>query len=227
VKFQAPAEVAGSGTSSSLTYRTTSGYNGNLAYSIRGLQAATKFDNTVNGDPGCTFDQAHPDAAVAAGTASVSEFVTPANARMIRFQTFQSDASSSVHDLDMFVYRAAPAAGSPYFEVLVSGGPDANEVATSTSTGSLAAGAKFKVYVFGCGVDAGGGSFTLFAWGLSTTPSDAFKTTPAAQAVTVGQGIDTTFAWANLAAGNRYLGRVQYTDPVALLGQTVIEVSTR
>jgi hypothetical protein len=132
-----------------------------------------------------------------------------------------------VHDLDMFVYRAAPAAGSPYFEVLVSGGPDANEVATSTSTGSLAAGAKFKVYVFGCGVDAGGGSFTLFAWGLSTTPSDAFKTTPAAQAVTVGQGIDTTFAWANLAAGNRYLGRVQYTDPVALLGQTVIEVSTR
>jgi hypothetical protein len=227
VKFQAPAEVTGSGTSSSLTYRTQSGYNGNLAYSIRGLQAATKFENTVNGDPGCTFDEAHPDAAVAAGTASVSEFVTPPDAQMIRFQTFQSDASASVHDLDMFVYRAAPAAGSPYVEVLVSGGPDASEVATSTSAGSLAAGAKFKVYVFGCGVDAGGGNFTLFAWGLSTTPSDAFTTVPAAQAVTVGQGIDTTFGWTNLAAGNRYLGRVQYLDPVALLGQTVIEVSTR
>jgi hypothetical protein len=230
VKFQAPVEVAGSGTTSSLTYPTKSGYNGNLAYSIRGLQAATKFENTVNGDPGCTFDEAHPDAAVAAGTASVSEFVTPTNARMMRFQTFQSDASSSVHDLDMFVYRATPAAGSPYVEVLVSGGPDANEVATSTSSGSLAAGAKFKVYVFGCGVDAGGGSFTLFAWGLSTTPSNAFTAIPADQAVTVGQGIDTTFGWTSLAAGNRYLGRVQYVDtaaPAAAMATSVLEVSTR
>jgi hypothetical protein len=87
VKFQAPAEVTGSGATSSLSYGVKSGYNGTLNHSIRGLQAATKYDNHVNGDPGCTFDQAHPDAAVAAGTASVSEFVTPASARMIRFQT--------------------------------------------------------------------------------------------------------------------------------------------
>jgi hypothetical protein len=128
----------------------------------------------------------------------------------------------------MFVYRAAPAAGSPYVEVLVSGGPDANEVATSTSTGSLTAGAKFKVYVFGCGVDAGGGDFTLFAWGLTTTPSNAFTAVPASQAVTIGQSLTSTFAWSGLDSGNRYLGRVQYLDGAsALLATTVLEVSTR
>jgi hypothetical protein len=229
VKFQAPVEVAGSGASSSLSYNVKSGFNGNLIHSIRGLQEATKFDNHVNGDPACGFDTANPDAAVANGTATLNTFTTPANARMIRFQTFQSDASASAHDLDMFVYRAPPAS-STYSLVLTSGGPDANEVATSTSAGSLTAGAQFKIYVLGCGVDAGGGDFTLFAWGLTTTPSNAFTGVPADQAVTIGQGITETFTWSGLPAGNRYLGRVQYVDaaaPTAVMATTVLEVSTR
>ena len=152
VRIQAPVEVSGSGASSSLNYNVKAGFAGNLGYSVLGLQAATKFDHTVNGDPGCGFDTTKPDDAVAKGTATVDSFTTPADARMIRFQTFQSDASSTVHDLDMFVYRAAPGSDA-YSLVLSSGGPDANEVTTSTSAGSLTAGAKFKVYVLGCGVE--------------------------------------------------------------------------
>ena len=49
---------------------------------------------------------------VAAGKANVSTFMTPANANYIRFQTFAADASASAHDLDMFVYRAAPGSSS-------------------------------------------------------------------------------------------------------------------
>jgi hypothetical protein len=229
VKIQVPVEAPGTGTTGSLTYNAKAGFNGTLTRSILGLQAATKFDLHVNGDPACGFDTAHPDASVANGTATLSEFTTPADPRLIRFQTFQSDASATIHDLDMFVYRAAPAAGSAYTLVLTSGGPDANEVATSTSTGSLTPGAKFKVYVLGCGVDAGGGDFTLFAWALTGTPSDAFTAQPAASTpVTVGQVVPETFSWSGLASGNRYLGRVQYGDgSPSVIGQTFVTVSTR
>ena len=46
VKFAAPVEVTASGTSGSLNLNAKSGYTGNLAYSIRGLQAATKRRST-------------------------------------------------------------------------------------------------------------------------------------------------------------------------------------
>lgn len=227
VKFAVPVEAAGTGSTGSVTYNAQAGFTGTISRSILGLQAATKFDLQVNGDPACGFDTAHPDASVTAGTATLSEFTTPADARLIRFQTFQSDATAPIHDLDMFVYRAAPGS-STYSLVLTSGGPDANEVATSTSSGSLTAGAKFKVYVLGCGVDAGGGDFTLFAWALTGTPSDAFTAQPAAStAVVTGQVVPETFSWSGLATGNRYLGRVQYGDPANLIGTTFVTVSTR
>jgi hypothetical protein len=227
VRLQTPVEATGSGTSSSLTYDVKSGFAGTLSRSILGLNAATKFDNHVNGDPACGFDTANPDASVANGTATLSEFTTPADAKYIRFQTFQSDSSSTVHDLDMFVYRQ-DVGTAPYVLRVTSGGPDANEVAVTTSVGSLAAGAKFKVYILGCGVDAGGGDFTLFAWALTGTPSNAFATKPAAtSAVTIGQVLPETFSWSGLPAGNRYLGRVQYGNPGTLIGTTMLAVSTR
>jgi subtilisin family serine protease len=229
VAFGSPTEIAGSGASGSVTYTTQSGYTGTLNYATRGLQAATKFDNHVGPDPTCTFDTANPDANVTAGKATVNSFTTPAGSNFIRFQTFQSDTSASGHDLDMFVYRA-PAAPAPevYALVLASGGPDANEVTSSTSAGSLQTGARFKVYVLGCNVDAGGADFTLFAWALTGSPSNPFTTSPSSQAVTTGQTIPTTFGWSGLPAGNRYLGRVQYQDSgAATIGTTQISVSTR
>jgi hypothetical protein len=228
VKFQAPAEVAGTGTTGSLTYETKSGYAGNLEYTVRGLQAATTWVNSVNEDPTCTFDAAHPDAMVAAGVASVSTFTTPPDASLIRFQTFQSDASASLKDVDMYVYRAPPG-GTTFAPIGASGNSDANEVVTSTTTGSLAAGAQFRVYLHGCKVDPGGGTFTLFGWALTGSPSNGFSTVPTPQAVSIGQSIPTAFGWDGLPAGNRYLGRVQYFDPLvtAAMGTTVIEVSTR
>ena len=51
VKFAAPVEVTASGTSGSLNLNAKSGYTGNLAYSISGLQAATATTQHVGGDP--------------------------------------------------------------------------------------------------------------------------------------------------------------------------------
>jgi Zn-dependent metalloprotease len=228
VEFQAPAEVAGSGTAGSLTYTATSEYAGGLTYAIRGLQAAVKFDNHVGGDAACSFDTTNPDANVAAGFATVNSFVTPLGASYIRFQTFASDVGAAAHDLDMYVYRA-PAGSSSYTLIASSGGPDPSEVVNATSGASLA-GAQFKVYVHGCSVDAGGADFTLFAWALTGSSSNPFSTVPASQAVTVGQDVPTTFGWSGLPAGNRYLGRVTALDPAApipAMANTVIEVSTR
>ena len=129
----------------------------------------------------------------------------------------------------MFVYRAPPApAPENYVLVLVSGGPDASEVASSTSAGSLATGARFKVYVHGCSVGPGPGTFTLFAWGLTGTPSNPFAPpTPSTHAVSIGQVDATTFNWSGLPANNRYLGRVIYSDGAINMAATQIEVSTR
>ena len=135
VKFQAPAEASGTGTTGSLTYNARSGYAGNLQYVFRGLSAADATSRTLGTDPACNFNTATPDAMVAAGKANVSTFVTPANANYVRFQTFAADASASAHDLDMFIYRAAPApAAETYALLATSGGPDANEFVGSTST---------------------------------------------------------------------------------------------
>jgi hypothetical protein len=225
VAFAAPAEVSATGTPGSITFNTQAGYTGTLSYSsIQGLQAATTFANHVNQEPTCTMNTADPDANVANGTATVNSFTTPAGASFIRFQTFQADTSAAGHDLDMFVYRAAPGT-STYSLVLTSGGPDANEVASSTSSGSLTPGAQFKVYVLGCSVDAGGADFTLFAWALTGSPSNPFTAVPASQAVTTGQIVPSTYSWSGLAAGNRYLGRTVYASPAT--GSTQIEVSTR
>ncbi len=227
VAFAAPAEASASGATGSLTFNAQAGYTGALTFASQGLQAATAFTNHVVQEPSCTMDTANPDANVANGTATVNSFTTPAGASFIRFQTFQSDTSAAGHDLDMFVYRAPPApAPETYTLVLTSGGPDASEVTSSTSAGSLAPGARFKVYVLGCNVDPGGADFTLFAWALTGSPSNPFTSTPANQSVTVGQIVPTTFGWSGLAAGNRYLGRVVYGAPTPL-GATQITVSTR
>jgi hypothetical protein len=229
VRFAAPSEVSGSGTSGSLTYNTKAGYAGTLTYpSIRGLQAAVKDTKTVGPDSACAFNTADPDSMVAAGKANVSTFTTPAGASYVRFQTFASDATASARDLDMFVYRAAPGS-STYALVATSGGPDANELVNSTSSGGLANGAQWKVYIHGCNVDAGGGSYTLFMWALTGTSSNPFTSTPSSHAVTIGQVDATQFAWSGLPADNRYLGRVLYGDGAVTFGTPVtqIEVSTR
>ena len=182
----------------------------------------------VGGDPSCNFNTANPDAMVAAGYATVSSYdIGPAN--FIRFQTFASDAGAAAHDLDMFVYRAAPGS-SAYVLVATSGGPDQNEVVNSTSAGSLTTGAQFKVYVHGCSVDAGGADVTLFSWALTNPATNPFSSVPAAQAVTIGQVVPGTLSWTGLPAGNRYLGRVLYVDPAVptvAMAATTVAVSTR
>src|SRR4029079_6630623 len=156
VKFQAPAEASGTGTTGSLTYNARSRSADTLQYVFRGLSAADATSRTLGTDPACNFNTATPDAMVAAGKANVSTFVTPANANYVRFQTFAADASASAHDLDMFIYRAAPGSSS-YALLATSGGPDANEFVGSTNPLLTTAGTQFKVYIHACGVDAPGG----------------------------------------------------------------------
>jgi subtilisin family serine protease len=231
VALAAPTEVSaagGTGGTGTTTYDVKSGFNGDLSFTILGLQAATKFDNTIGTDPACGFDTAHPDDMVAANKATMNPFTTPADTRLIRFQTFQSDASASAHDLDMFVYRApATPADAPYTLVATSGGGDSNEVVTATTATSTAEGTKWKVYMHACTVDTSG-TFTLFAWALTGTASNAFAPFPGTTAVTIGQTVPLTFGWTALPAANRYLGRVAYTaTPGGPAGSTLIGVSTR
>ena len=168
---------------------------------------------------------------VAAGYATVTTFVTPPGASYIRFQTFASDAGAAAHDLDMFAYRATPAAGAPFVLAATSGGPDQNEVVNSTSARRS-----------DCRREVEGVRPRLLGRrrrrrrhalrvGVSPRPaSNPFSAVPAAQAVTIGQVVPGTLSWAGLPAGNRYLGRVIYVDPgppATGMAATTVAVSTR
>ena len=163
VKFAAPVEVTASGASGSLNLNAKSGYTGNLAYAIRGLQAATKTSRTSVATRAATStrrirtrwsrratQRCRRSSRRPARTTSASR-----RSRLTRARRRTTSTCSST---------ARPRARAPYVLVATSGGPDQNEVVNSTSAGSLTTGAQFKVYVHGCSVDAGGADVTLFAW---------------------------------------------------------------
>ena len=231
VKFQAPAEASGTGTTGSLTYNARSGYAGNLQYVFRGLSAADATSRTLGTDPACDFNTATPDANVAAGKANVSTFVTPANANYVRFQTFAADASASAHDLDMFVYRA-PSPGVEHVRasrdqrgagrervrrhdrpVLTSPRAPVQGVHPRLRRGRT--GRELRAELVGDDV---------------ALEQPVQRRSRPLRPVTVGQVIPTTFGWTNLPAGNRYLGRVQTVDPLAptvAMSTTLVFVNTR
>ena len=174
VKFAAPVEVTASGDVGQPEPEREVGVHGQPRVLDLRPPGGGGDDAARRGRPGVQLQHREPDAMVAAGYATVTTFITPPSANYIRFQTFASDAGAAAHDLDMFVVPRGARRRAPYVLVATSGGPDQNEVVNSTSAGGLTAGAKFKVYVHGCSVDAGGADVTLFAWALTTPASNPF-----------------------------------------------------
>ena len=184
---------------------------------------------TLGTDPDCNFNTATPDAMVAAGKANVSTFTTPANTNYVRFQTFAADASASAHDLDMFVYRAAP--GVEHVRAARDERWAGRErVRGSTSTLLTTAGHAVQGVHPRLQRGRTGRELRAQLVGAHLALEQPVHDRSGLPDGRVGDVIPTTFGWTGLPAGNRYLGRVQTVDPAAptvAMSTTLVFVNTR
>jgi subtilisin family serine protease len=205
VPFSAPAEVSSAGEP--VSWQVKTGYVGPLSATVGGLVAATQTPWTVVQDPDATFAPTDP-----AGTFSF-DVAVPAGATL-RAGIYEDAIAPTGTDLDLYVYRGSTLVGS-------SSDNDSNEEATVTNTSTAAT---YTVYVHGWSTNGPSASGTLFTWVVGSTPAGNVTLSGVGPA-TVGTQTHTA-AFSGLAAGTRYLGRVDYSDGAALVGRTLLGVRT-
>jgi hypothetical protein len=204
----APSDVESNG--SPVSWQVTPGYTGSLSASVGGLVPATQTAFTVQQDPDQTFN---PNDVV--GNYSQA-FAVPANS-VFRGGVFESNLTPTGTDLDVYLYRCAPGCT----QVASSADGDSNEVVTHFS----ATAATYILFVHGWSTNGPSASGTLFSWIVGTTNAGNTTVSGVGPAVTgVTQTHTATFS--GLAAGTRYLGRVDYSDGTSTIGRTLLTVTT-
>ena len=209
VAIATPAGLSSNGAP--ISWQVTTGYNGALNANVGGLVAATQTPWTVAQDPDQTFNPADPTGTFLYSTASV-----PANT-VFRAGIYEDAITPTGTDLDLFVYRCAPACSL----VGQSADGDSNEEVTHVNTGT----ATYNVYVHGWSTNGPSATGTLFTWIVTT--ANAGNTTLSGVGPATTGGVQThTAAFTGLASATRYLGRVDYDDGAVLVGRTLLTVRT-
>lgn len=213
IGLRAAAAVSGSGASGSTPVGLTSGYTGTLTTSVSGLVAANTHMVTLSNPTGAPFPTANP-----AESDHTKKFTitVPAATTLARVATFDSDVPAGT-DTDLYVYKAGTTqlVGS-------SSGASAEE---RVDLPSPAAGS-YDVYVdlFALAPGVTSQVVPAFDWELGSAAAGNLTATPPSQPVTVGKPASVTAAWSGLTVGQRYLGRLNYTDGADPLGSTLVRV---
>jgi subtilisin family serine protease len=209
--LSAPDEQMGTGTSGSLTYEVTFGYEGPFAADDWGLVAATE-------TPGNVVDDPANDINVALETevgVTFHEVVVPAGTEYARFSLFD-DYTDGEDDLDLYVFGSGPdfpfAGGS--------GSPSSEE---EVSIDEPAAGT-YLVVVHGWQTDGADANYTLFNWNVPAVGSGTMTVTSSTAMAALAETATIDVAWTGLTAGTKYLGAVAYN--AGATGQTIIRVDT-
>ncbi len=202
VTADAPAEVAGTGTDGSADVQITSGVDGELALNLSGL---TPFELLV--------DEANPVEGHSGNENSGDEnkdvmwiVNVPEGTELSRFDLDSSDDTGS--DLDLTVYRVVSPDDLRYYQRWQSATASADERVTITKPTA-------GTYVVVANMYATTGPMT---WDMTyaNVPTGggegAFTATPNPLSVSRGDVVDYQLNWSGLAAGQKYLGVVQYGD---------------
>ena len=83
----------------------------------------------------------------------------------------------------------------------------------------------FLVIVHGWQTDGPDSNYTLFAWGLPSTSAGNMTVSAPTEAV-LGETGEVEIVIAPLAAGERYIGAVEYAVDGAPVGRTIVRVDT-
>jgi hypothetical protein len=199
VPIAAPAEVTLPSAGGS--FGITTGYDGPLAYVVRGLVPATEFAGTVGQDPSTSFDTDDPDSN---GGVFKQAVTIPADAARARFEIFQRDTTAN--DLDLYLYKIG--ADGKLTLVGVSGGPDASEVINRSANVP----GDYVVYVDGFDTNGPTAPVRLFVWSLTTLDRGNMHVTGPATAA-IGASATVNVAFTGLEAGKRYFGQIRFNNP--------------
>ncbi|WP_309066673.1 S8 family serine peptidase [Microbacterium sp.] len=201
VTADAPAEVAGTGTDGSADVEITSGVDGELPLNLSGLTPFSLLvdeDNPVEGHSG---DENSGDE-----NKDVSWIVNvPEGTTLSRFDLDSSDDEGS--DLDLTVYRVVSPEDLRYYERWQSASGSADERVTITEPTA-------GTYLVVANMYATSGPMTWDMTYANVTPGGegAFTATPNPLNTSRGEVVDYRLSWSGLAAGEKYLGVVQYGD---------------
>ena len=184
----APAAVAGSGSSGSIKYTITPGVSGAFPITASGLATGTAENRTI-----------------AVGGQNQSEVTVPANAKVAQFTVRTPNTTA---DLDLYVYQVVGGTAS-----LV--GQSATGSANETVVLESPAAGRYIGLVVGY-ANAPGTSSTPYTFrGASVTTGAGlgnFAVSPANPRATIGKPINLTASWSGLDAGTPYLGWIEYPD---------------
>ncbi len=185
-------------------FAVESSYTGSISLAPVGLVPATRTTNTVAG-----------------GGKQCYNFVVEAGVQFARFQLFNSETTGGAStDLDLEVFNGVNGTGTS-LGTSTSGSSD--EVVTIESPPART----YSACVAGFAVPAGGATYTLSSWIVG--PGSGEQTLRAAGPASVYErgGASIALAW-NVAAGQRYMGNLQFRDGAGgLLGATKVFVDNR
>lgn len=206
VALAAPDQVSAEGTSGSLSYDITFGFNGDFAAVAHGLiPAATQPGNVVD-DPANDIN-----VALATGVGVTFHLVSvPAGTGHLRVSLFD-DFTDGADDLDLYVFGPGP--GFPFV-----GG---SGTATSAEEVNVAVPAPgdYLVAVHGFQTDGPDANYTLFSWVLGDANEGNVSVSAPVTAV-LGTTATVDVDWIGLDPGQKYLGSVTYHDVASPAGYT-------
>ena len=224
VAISAPDEVSGTGTSGSLSYDVTFGYNGPFETPVHGLVPANVIHDTVVDDP-------DSDIVVALETGvGVNDYTIPvaAGTRHLRISLFDETVDGATDDLDLYLY---PPGEDPFNDgefSHFSGGwlPSAEQIdVPAPEVGD------WTLIVHGWETDGADAVFDLFTWQIPDADAGNLAVTAPATA-TVGETGTILLQWGTnaslppLAPATRYLGIVGYSDGATEFGGTIVSIVT-
>jgi subtilisin family serine protease len=214
VAIAAPAQLNLTGTSGATSYTIRMGYNGNLAYALRGLIPSQVFSGTVPDDPTSNFNTGDPAANQGITT---HDIIVPAGTSIFRISMFDEETDGA-DDIDLYLYRVN--ADSSLTLVGLSGsGTSAEQIQITPA----AAGATYRLFVHGWETDGPDANYSLHAWALGTADAGNMTVTGPSTATIGGTGT-VNLTWTGLDAGKRYLGQIRYNQDATTHATTIVRV---
>ncbi|HEX7222388.1 MAG TPA: S8 family serine peptidase, partial [Candidatus Limnocylindrales bacterium] len=159
VAIAAPAQLNLTGApSGSATFGIKMGYNGALAYAVRGLIPSQVLSGTVADDPTDAFNTGNP-----AGNQGIvtHDIVVPAGTGLLRVSMFDAETDGD-DDIDLYLYRIN-ADSSLTLVGTSGGGTSAEQIQLASPTA-----ATYRLFVHGWQTDGPDANYSLHAWALGT-----------------------------------------------------------
>ena len=221
VALAAPAEISAEADSST-TFEVGFGAGGSFSALPVGLVAAEEIGGTVVDDPANDFVTAY-NAGVGV---TLHEVTTPAGSTAARFSLFDDDTDGDADDLDLYVFLDFDDNGIYELDEFLGGsgsGTSAEQV--DVVFGGVAGPITFGVYVHGWQTDGPDSNYTLFAWGLPSSPAGNMTVDAPIEALLGATG-EVTVDIDPLADAGKYMGAIDYAVDGVPVGQTIVRVDS-